>query len=238
MLKAVPSVPAGWTSFAPSLRKPPSGRSHFDIHCCARSIDGHGVDALPAPQDIADNSVQHLALTKYVAILAFAPVNRAWAAARDLCAGSEAMARPAGSGSAAGGHPPRTRRATVLLMTLAVLDVSSYLMHCLGALMCCMPCIVQAWRWAAFYATHLARCSTTAHPSAFATVMTVTPCCHTRRICAVRVSPGNRGLRSRRAAVDGFNDALCSGTTASSWAAAGGGFFGCSSFDPCDNCRA
>ena len=87
-------------------------------------------------QDIADNSVQHLALTKYVAILAFAPVNRAWGAARDLCAGSSAaVSRPSsgGIGMAAGGYPPRTRRATALLAALAVLDVSSYFMHCVGA---------------------------------------------------------------------------------------------------------
>ena len=80
--------------------------------------------------------MQHLALTKYVAILALAPVNRAWGAARDLCSGSsEAVTRPsAGGGAAAGGYPPRTRRATALLATLAVLDVSSYFMHCVGAL--------------------------------------------------------------------------------------------------------
>ena len=85
-------------------------------------------------QDIADKLVQHLALTKYVAILALAPANCAWGAARDLCAGSEAMARPAGRSAAAGGYPPRTRRATALLMALALLDVSSYFMHCIGAL--------------------------------------------------------------------------------------------------------
>ena len=87
-------------------------------------------------QDIADNSVQHLALTKYVAILALAPVNRAWGAARDLCSGSsEATRQPAArDGMAGGGYPRRTRRATALLATLAVLDVSSYFMHCVGAL--------------------------------------------------------------------------------------------------------
>ena len=85
-------------------------------------------------QDIADKSVQHLALTKYVAILTLAPVNRAWGAMRDLCAGREAMARPAGSrNGGAGGFPQRSRRATALLTTLAVLDVCSYFMHCLGA---------------------------------------------------------------------------------------------------------
>jgi len=77
--------------------------------------------------------VQHLALTKYVAILALAPVNRAWGAAQALCSGSsEAITRP--SAGAAGGYPRRTRRATALLATLAVLDVSSYFMHCVGAL--------------------------------------------------------------------------------------------------------
>ncbi len=82
--------------------------------------------------------MQHLALTKYAAILTLAPVNRAWGAMRDLCAGREAMARPPGSrgGGGAGGLPQRSRRATALLMTLAVLDVCSYFMHCLGALPC------------------------------------------------------------------------------------------------------
>lgn len=85
-------------------------------------------------QDIADNSVQHLAVTKFVAILALSPLSGLWRFLR----------RAVGLGGAdpkrqaPADEPPtrRSRRATQLMLALAALDVTSYFVHCVGFALC------------------------------------------------------------------------------------------------------
>lgn len=85
-------------------------------------------------QDIADTSVQHLAITKFAAILVLPPLaalwRGLWSAVGLGSADQQRLPPPADETPL---PPRRSLRVTRLLLALAALDVVSYFIHCLGA---------------------------------------------------------------------------------------------------------
>lgn len=100
-------------------------------------------------QDIADGRVQALAYAKYVVMLAATTLQQ-----RRISATMQANSKKTDAGTTAGSAQKLSRRAIRLMTVIGLLDLVSYLLHCVGENRSFCICLGQ--RLALWQGIHLA----------------------------------------------------------------------------------